>query len=60
MKGRLGAWQLYAGINQAVYVNNYTEAAVVSVSVLLIQQVKLAQVQQSGSNTKLKLWAKVF
>lgn len=33
MKGRLGAWELYSGINQAVYVNNYTDAAVVSVSV---------------------------
>jgi hypothetical protein len=33
MKGRLGAWQLNAGINQAVYVNNYTDAAVVSISV---------------------------
>jgi hypothetical protein len=33
MKGRLGAWELYAGINQAVYVNNYTDAAVISVSI---------------------------
>jgi hypothetical protein len=33
MKGRLGAWNLLSGVNQAVYVNNYTDAAVVSVSV---------------------------
>ena len=33
MKGRLGAWDLLSGVNQAVYVNNYTDAAVVSVSI---------------------------
>ncbi len=33
MKGRLGAWDLISETNQAVYVNNYTDAAVVSVSV---------------------------
>jgi capsular polysaccharide biosynthesis protein len=33
MKGRLGAWDLLSNINQAVYVNNYTDAAVVSISV---------------------------
>jgi hypothetical protein len=33
MKGRLGAWDLLSDTNQAVYVNNYTDAAVVSISV---------------------------
>ncbi len=34
MNGVLGTWNLYAGVPQAIYVNNYDKVAMIAVSVL--------------------------
>ena len=34
-KGILGTWNLVSGVNQAVYVNNYSDIATVTVSVCI-------------------------
>jgi hypothetical protein len=33
MNGILGTWNIYSGIPQAIYVNNYSDAAMVSVNI---------------------------
>ena len=55
MNGRLGAWDLYAGVNQAVYVNNNTDGTMLSVNICnrnwLTSRVSIASTSSATSPT---------